>query len=1311
MTSKHPSHPSNEESRPEEESRRSETLGRDASVDSTQDSAFDRLLHAAAKVTSPGRMLAPGSKLCDGRFAILRRLGEGGMGVVFEARDLRQDRIVAIKTLSRVDAAGIYRMKREFRSIADVVHPYLVPLHELFADGELWFFSMELVAGERFDRYLRASDDLRSIEGDPRTTLGGKAPVDQARLRTVLAQLAAGVQAIHDAGKLHRDLKPSNVLVAESADGPRVAILDFGLASDVLSAGVTQTIERGVAGTPAYMAPEQARAEWATPASDWYAVGVMLFEALTRRLPFEGESLRMLMAKQTGAAPAVRSLNPSAPADLAELCDRLLARNPSERPTHADIHAMLGSAVSHASPGAARVPGSTRASKSGPSGDDAELADSFPKGTFVGRGRELAALELALADTNAGKPVLCLAGGPSGIGKTTFVEHFLASVKQRGDAVVLGCRCYERESVPFKGFDGIVDALTRYLARLPEVVAARLVPRHVNALVRVFPVLGRVEAISHAPQRRGLPNNDAELRLRAFDALKELLAKLAEERPLILYIDDLQWSDRDSARLLKHLLLPPDPPLLLLVATYRDDEPDAEGLSSLRQMLAEDEVKRELDVRTIELSALTPAESRRLAQQLLPPDEVERVEQIAREAGGSPFLLGELSRAVHSGQAPGDLRSAILSRLAKLSEGARAMVQALCIAPRPVTPELLARVAQQADVSAELRSLLAERLVREVAGKRDGAFQERRLGPYHDRIRETVRDAMPLPERASWHRRYAVALESMEPLDLDALAEHSLGAGERERGAEYARRAARAAVQAFAFDRAVSLFETACTHPGLSDVERAELLVELAEARVGSGRRGDAARTLLQASELDPTRLQELQRRAGEQFFINGDLAAGTDAMRRALANAGVDYDALTDPKARFPARTALLERGFRFEPTNANAIDPARLARLETLWAAALGTTWVHDGYAGLVIAYVREALEAGEPGHVARGRALLLACFEASFDPVGAGGQLADVVALLERQDTPMMRAWIAFCRGHVAFFSGSGDLGLADLQRAEELLSLPENRGMQRELSMCRTHVILAHNHHVGMGAGGEHCLRGIRLADAAGDFFGSVTLRCLGGYLLNGPLDANRARAEIRRGLELADAIGVSAHSNNNRWFGLLSLALLEMAEGNLEEALRLVDEVGGRFDRGKSTSNLLVVSGLAALLLCAVSRGVGDRASLLAKVEQYAALLARPTTWLGEPLAPPVLAGCSEFLYGQLRAAAGQLDPARTLFESAAAAARESPSAQQRHYCNARLGDLIGGERGAALRAEAEAALADQGCPPGWIAAWTVRFEA
>lgn len=239
------------------------------------DPHFDAHLRDAARVSSLrplGAATQPiGTSLASGRFSIVRRLGAGGMGVVYEAFDRERNARVALKTVHELDSSSLYQLKNEFRALADVAHPCLVGLHELFAEGDSWYFTMDLVDGVPFDAWVRSQ----------------AAGVDAPRLRASLRQLSAAVGAIHAAGKLHRDLKPSNVLV--TPDG-RVVVLDFGLAVDRELGGVGHTIaDEHVCGTPAYMAPEQAAGALASAASDFYAIGVMLFEALTGRLPFEGQ--------------------------------------------------------------------------------------------------------------------------------------------------------------------------------------------------------------------------------------------------------------------------------------------------------------------------------------------------------------------------------------------------------------------------------------------------------------------------------------------------------------------------------------------------------------------------------------------------------------------------------------------------------------------------------------------------------------------------------------------------------------------------------------------------------------------------------------------------------------------------------------------------------------------------------------------------------------------------------------------------------------------------------------------------------------
>lgn len=287
------------------------------------------------------------------RFRVIRRIGDGGMGVVYEAFDRERGQKIAIKTLRQPDAETLYRLKREFRSLAELSHPNLVALHELFTEGEDCFFTMDLLQGVDFLTWARGpaperrhtptakttelmpQSDLHSGAA-PHQTPGGRC--DEGRLRAALPQLAAGLSALHGARKVHRDVKPSNILVSASG---HVTLLDFGLVAE--QEFDPDLLEGHVTGTLAYMAPEQCRGDvQLTPATDWYAVGGLLYEALTGRLPFEGASVQLLEEKQRYNPVPPRALFPGVPADLDELCVALLEREPRHRPTGEEVLRRLG---------------------------------------------------------------------------------------------------------------------------------------------------------------------------------------------------------------------------------------------------------------------------------------------------------------------------------------------------------------------------------------------------------------------------------------------------------------------------------------------------------------------------------------------------------------------------------------------------------------------------------------------------------------------------------------------------------------------------------------------------------------------------------------------------------------------------------------------------------------------------------------------------------------------------------------------------------------------------------------------------------
>ena len=286
--------------------------------------------------------------------------------------------------------------------------------------------------------------------------------------------------------------------------------------------------------------------------------------------------------------------------------------------------------------------------------------------------------------------------------------------------MILAGRCYERESVPYKALDSLIDALGRHLGRLPAAEVAALLPRDVGSLARVFPSLRRVEAVVQSPRRGFASPDPQELRRRAFSALRELLARLGDRNPLILAIDDLQWGDVDSAALLVELLRPPDAPVLLFLGTYRsEDRATSPFLQALfeAQGLARDQDQDPcgglgLDCRELAVELLAPDEASALALALLGRDRSVKVVRPAKpgrsdrpRVEGQPVLrrragAARPGRRLREHLEPAGGRSAGLtartessklvldevlwSRIRRLPDEARRVLELIAISGRPL---------------------------------------------------------------------------------------------------------------------------------------------------------------------------------------------------------------------------------------------------------------------------------------------------------------------------------------------------------------------------------------------------------------------------------------------------------------------------------------------------------------------------------------------------------------------------------------------------------------------------------------------------
>jgi predicted ATPase len=816
--------------------------------------------------------------------------------------------LVAVKVLREGDAAALYRFKKEFRALADVQHPNLLRLGELYCERGKWFFTMELVHGCNFHEYVRPGGS-RSPDEDTQVTAPDRRPsssarptiaapsvapphgFDEPKLRKAAKQLATALAALHQAGRVHRDVKPSNVLIRD--DG-HLLLLDFGLIEETTSA--RDQLNRGLlVGTPAFMAPEQVDYQRIEPEADWYAFGVMLFLALTGQLPFVGTPSEILDAKCHRPAPRPTVLKRHLPEDLVELCCALLERDPRSRPLPSAILERLGVDSASAVPTTA--------------------ATLDTAGRFVGRGEELEALTQALGRAQAGRRELVLVEGEPGVGKSALVRHFLTQATlAQPSIVVLAGRCYEQESVPFKGFDTIIDSLSHYLAGLEQDEALGLLKGGVRFLTSVFPALLRVPAVGRQVPADRAVDNPLALREQAFEQFRAILSAIAARVPLILFIDDLQWADRESVALLHALLSSTEAPACLVLATLRTDSQAAE-----RRELVDLSALDELKPTVLSLFGLSREESRALWTTLWRSDRQTEAPggdpeaafaALCDDAAGHPLFLCELVRYARAPHAEGKratrLQEVLSERIAALDDSARRFMETVALAGVPTDSSVITKAAElnPADSLNVLGVLRAAQLIRM---SRHG--DDRLVEPYHDRIREAALQRLRAPESAEslriqeLHLRLGRRLlehssDAELPTAVFSIVRHLNAAsvlivaqGERRHLSELNLLAGRQAKLATAYEAALEYVERGLTSLP-ADAWRTcyetcrDLYIERIEIEYLTGKR-DAA--LVQFNELLPL-LRTLEERA--EVYVSkitldtscGLLHEAIDSARQALA-------------------------------------------------------------------------------------------------------------------------------------------------------------------------------------------------------------------------------------------------------------------------------------------------------------------------------------------------------------------------------------------------------------------------------------------
>lgn len=1233
------------------------------------------------------------------RFEVRRRIGAGGMGIVYEAYDRERDHAVALKTLRHLDAQALYRLKNEFRALQDLRHPNLINLGELIEDRGTWFFTMELVHGVDFLDYVtgqareatgdglvtspqapqarervevaatgRLSEVTPPPELEPRPR---KHTFDEARLRRGLIGLAQGIDALHSAGKVHRDVKPTNILVTREG---RVVLLDFGLVAE--HGSIAASSESQVVGTAAYMAPEQAAARRTGPAADWHSVGVLLYEALTGRLPFTGSSIEILMDKQRHDPPPPRTHVPDVPPDLDALCVELLRFDPAARPGGREVLKRLGA-------------------DSGAIGASASTSHGSGTQPFVGRDGELELMRKAWHQVRSrGEPVTVYLYGESGVGKSALIRQFTRQIEARlPELVVLSGRCYERESMHYKAFDDVIDELARHMRRLPDHEASALLPRNAALLTRVFPVLGRVDAIANAPQPRQEVKDPRELRTRVFAALRELLLRMADRHPLVIAIEDLQWADADSALLLAELLREPDaPPILLLISSRakREPEPRIPGA-----------------VRRIPLQPLDPDSARQLARALLRRAALAKTfsaAQIAVDARGNPLFIDQLVRHAALSERADDrhrqLDQVIWDRVSRLPAPASFVLQLVCVAGRPLFQSAIAH-ASSMEPGEFARHVALLRVANLVRGRREGELET--LEPYHDRVREAVLINLDDDSRKKRHARLAKALDQAGATRLhpQLVLHHFEAAGELEKATACAVEAGDRAAAALAFDRAAEFYRTAVELG--KETRELGIQLKLGDALTHAGRGAEAADVFLAAARsATPRHRIECQRQAAEQLLTTGFYERGLEVLERLLAEVGATLPATPKQALRSLLwnRIKLRLRGLRWDERLPDQIPDRALLELDVYKTASHGLAMVDtvrgaDFQArGLLL-----ALKTGE-----RERVGLFLATEAAHLASQGGRGIARAHKLLEQarrigkdSGSHYLLTWTVLARGFVRYFEDRYASAAEMLDEVEHKI-LSEARGMRWELSsarMCRMWSL----RQIGAFDEMTRCYREYVLdAEQRGDRYTATGVRLIGSITHLAADEPERARAELDNATWSTPAGGMHLQ----HWWQIEARTDLGLYEGRAAATLDELDEACEHLEASLLTRVQSLRANYAwcrGRLLIAAAAETGDH-ELLPRAERWARKLRGEGTRLGAVLGLLVSAGVAN--------TRGDGERAATLLRRAGEASEGEDFALYAALAQRWEGVLLAGSAGASLTERADDDLQTRGArDPARLAATLV----
>jgi len=468
----------------------------------------------------------------NGRYAVLKKLGEGGKGIVYKARDTVLNRVVAIKMLKSAVTEGepYSRFITEAQAVAKLNHPNIVSIHDIGKEDGKQFFVLEFV--------------------------DGKSPEGKCDIQVVLRigiEVCSALQYAHSQGVLHRDIKPENVMITKEGIAK---LMDFGLARILSQPGITQ--EGIIVGTVAYVAPENALGKGADARSDLYSVGALLYEMLTGGPPFPGEDpVKVIFGHVHDYPVPVAKLNSKVPSTLTDCVMKLLEKDPEKRyQTATDLLMALREIAGQLSE---EMP--IKSSTAVPVYRPTVMGEA----ALIDRIDEMCVIREAIDRAVRKEGGLVFVKGEAGIGKTRLTREASAYARLRGMRVLNGrypALFTTNDIPPYVLWSEVIKQFAA--TSTPEQVW-RVIGLYPAEVCKVAPEIS--QKLASVPQSPPISPESEQRRL--FEAISQFITNISRDAPLLVILDDLQWADQSSLLLLHYLARGIQNEALAHIATVR----------------------------------------------------------------------------------------------------------------------------------------------------------------------------------------------------------------------------------------------------------------------------------------------------------------------------------------------------------------------------------------------------------------------------------------------------------------------------------------------------------------------------------------------------------------------------------------------------------------------------------------------------------------------------------------------------------------------------------------------------------------------